>query len=582
MQMNYMVFDFQKESILFHNPIEVITANTVTEVIPSLRRIQNLLDEGYYAAGYVAYEAAPAFDSSYKVKGEASELPLLWFGIYKQPESPCLSKSDDFQVSDWLPSTDQEQYRNSIHEIHEAIGRGETYQVNYTIRLQSSFSGDDFHFYRRIKENQQADYSVYLNMGRYRILSASPELFFQKKGNRIITKPMKGTASRGRNSVEDQEQSSWLYQSTKNRAENLMIVDLLRNDLGKVCTTGSIEVTSLFDIESYPTVLQMTSTIEGNLRPEINMEDVFSALFPCGSITGAPKIQTMHEIHRLEDTPRGVYCGSIGFIQPNGDAVFNVAIRTVVIDTCKNAAEFGVGGGITWDSTAKGEYQEVIDKAKLLTETTPTFELLETLLLEKGEYFLLQLHMERLTKSAEYFSFDLNLATILIELEKYKQLHPDDLQRVRLLVSKTGRVRVEGTKFCPEPLETVNVQLANEPIYSSNRYLYHKTTFRDFYDILRIEDEQTFDTLLWNEREEITEFTFGNVVVEFEGVKYTPPLSSGILPGTFRQGLIDKGLVYEKVIMLSELKAANGIWLINSVRKWVPVHLRTNGNRPGE
>ncbi|HJV46196.1 MAG TPA: aminodeoxychorismate synthase component I [Bacillota bacterium] len=572
--MDYMVFDFEKESILFQNPIETIMANHVDDIIPALRRIENWTKKGYYAAGYLAYEAAPAFDSSFEVNNETSELPLLWFGIFDQPHTACMAESSEFQVSNWLPYTSQEHYDSCIQEIRDAISRGDTYQVNYTIRLQATFSGDDFGFYRKITKNQQANYSAYLHMGRYRILSASPELFFAKKDRHIITKPMKGTVSRGRYTKEDEQKSAWLYESEKNRAENLMIVDLLRNDLGKICTMGSIDVTHLFDIERYPTVFQMTSTIEGKLRPEIEMVDIFSALFPCGSITGAPKIQTMREINRLEDTPRGVYCGSIGYIQPNGDAIFNVAIRTVVIDSLKEEAEFGVGGGITWDSTAQGEYQEVIDKAKLLTQDSIDFELLETLLLENGEYFLLSRHMEKLTQTAKYFRIDLDPSAVLSELEKYKELDLEEVQRVRLLVSKSGRVKIEGTPFQPDSATSSMVQLANQPICSSNLFLYHKTTYRDFYNALRIQDEEVFDTLLWNERGEVTEFTFGNIVVELQGVKYTPPVTSGLLPGTFRKELIERGIIFEKVILLAELREAEQIWFINSVRKWIPVKLR--------
>jgi len=569
-----MHFDFHHQPIVFQEPIQIVSAMSIDEIIPALQTVQHWVNKGYYAAGYVAYEAAPAFDPSYVVKQGENELPLLFFGIYSKPQPIQTAAShEDFKVSTWEPAIDQQRYQHSIQSIHEAISRGETYQVNYTLRMHAEITGDVAGLYEKMTRNQQAEYGASLEIGPFRVLSASPELFFQKIGNQIITKPMKGTAARGRSVIEDEEQAVRLYESEKERAENLMIVDLLRNDLGKICTAGSVEVTRLFEIERYPTVFQMTSTIEGNLRPEIELKDIFTALFPCGSITGAPKIETMKHIEKLEDSPRGVYCGSIGFIEPNGNALFNVAIRTVLVDSRKNRAEFGVGGGITWDSTVKGEYEEVINKTKLLTVAIADFELLETILLEDGDYFLLSDHLDRIEKSAVYFAIPFNRISVQTELEKFKQQHPKQTYRVRLLVDKTGLIRVEGILFHQDHTGEFLVRLAEQPILSENRFLYHKTTHRSVYNERRNQDPRLFDTLLWNENGEITEFTLGNVIVQMDGVNYTPPITSGLLPGTYREELIRRGEIRERVILSTELDKAEQIWFINSVRKRLPVRL---------
>ncbi|MBP1931378.1 aminodeoxychorismate synthase component I [Ammoniphilus resinae] len=569
-----MHFDFHRQPIEFSEPIHIVSVVSIDEVIPALQKVQQWVQKGYYAAGYLSYEAAPAFDPSYVVNQVESDLPLVFFGIYTKPQiSQIAARSADFEVSDWGPATDPQRYQQSIQAIHEAISRGETYQVNYTLRMHARITGDATGLYQKMNENQQAEYGAYLQIGPYQILSASPELFFHKKGDQIITKPMKGTAARGRYLTEDEKQAAGLYESEKDRAENLMIVDLLRNDLGKICLPGSVEVTRLFEIEKYPTVFQMTSTIEGKLCPEIQLEDIFTALFPCGSITGAPKIETMKHIKRLEDSPRGVYCGSIGFIEPNGNALFNVAIRTVLVDSRKNKAEFGVGGGITWDSTVKGEYEEVINKTKLLTKTTSDFELLETILLEKGEYFLLQQHLDRMEKSAVYFGISYDRVAVRTELEKYKQEDYKQPYRVRLLVNKFGKISVEGNPFQQDHTKELLVRLAEQPVQSKYLFLFHKTTQRSVYNERRMEDPALFDTLLWNESGEITEFTLGNVIVQIDGVNYTPPLTSGLLPGTYREELLRKGELHERVLLHTDLEKAEGIWFINSVRKKLKVRL---------
>ncbi|WP_458123202.1 aminodeoxychorismate synthase component I [Paenibacillus sp. Z3-2] len=572
----YILFDFVgedrcKQRKIFRNPVEVIKATSIEEVKPALRQIQDAVDQGYYAVGYVSYEAAPAFDPAFRVHSDVV-LPLIWFGIFGGYDTGYASSSDEYRISEWEPTVTEKTYHQNIHKIHEAIARGDTYQVNYTMRLRSEYEGDPYAFYTKLCDAQQADYSAMLQLGDISILSASPELFFKKNGNQLETRPMKGTVKRGFYQEQDDELADWLYQSPKNRAENVMITDLLRNDLSVIAETGSVHVPRLFDIEKYYTLFQMTSTVTANTRSHIQLEDMFSALFPCGSITGAPKISTMDLIYELEDTPREIYCGSIGMLSPDGSSVFNVAIRTVWIDHQRNQAEYGVGGGITWDSTASDEYAEAKTKALMLTEQKPYFELLESLRLENGHYSLLERHLDRMMESASYFNFEAIREDIHNQLTAYANEHSTGLHKVRVLLSPVGQISVESTPLI-ETKETQTVALAKSSILSSQRFLYHKTTYRDMYDVHRMACGDGYDVLLWNEHRELTEFTTGNVVIEQQGKKYTPPRDSGLLAGTLRNQLLYDGVLEEKVLTYRDITEATNIWLINSVRGWIPVEV---------
>jgi para-aminobenzoate synthetase / 4-amino-4-deoxychorismate lyase len=567
-----LFFEFEDQPLLFENPIEIIEAYTLKDVKAGLEKVQRAARSGYYAAGYVSYEAAPAFDSAFIVHGD-SKMPLLWFGIFKNPSSsPELSEGQTFKVGEWLPDTTVQQYHSAITDIKSAIEDGDTYQVNYTIRLRSDFEGDDFAFYRQLSKAQSSNYSAFLNTGKYRILSASPELFFHWKDGEITTRPMKGTCKRGRWYEEDEVNAQWLYHSEKNRAENVMIVDLLRNDLGATAVPGSVKVPKLFEIEKYPTVLQMTSTVTAKTNPETTLVDVFSALFPCGSITGAPKISTMKIISSLEDSPREVYCGAIGYITPDQEAIFNVPIRTTIIDAETGKMEYGVGGGITWDSEIEDEYQEALTKAMLLTATVPEFDLLESLRLEKGEYGLLDRHLQRLQKSADYFGFDFSEMEIRAKLAQYAENCVDGVEKVRLVVRKDGVISIEGSQLATFH-DSLPICLADKPISNQNRFLYHKTTYRKMYEEQRAGHPDEFDVLLWNEAGELTEFTIGNLVMEIGSQLYTPQVECGLLPGTMREELLAEGKIKERILTKKDLAKATQIWLINSVRGWVPVYL---------
>jgi para-aminobenzoate synthetase/4-amino-4-deoxychorismate lyase len=556
----------------FTNPVEIISAHTHAEVRPALGRVERAASEGLYAVGFVAYEAAPAFDRALVVKRHAADLPLLWFGLFNGT-SDIQTARGEFQVSDWAPSITRPEYERDIEAVREAIARGDTYQVNYTLRLRARFEGDEFAFYERLRAAQATRFGAYLNAGRFRVLSASPELFFRRRGRRVETRPMKGTAARGRWREEDEAAAARLKASEKERAENLMIVDLLRNDLGRVAETGAVRVEELFRVERYPTVLQMTSTVAATLREGVTLEDLFAALFPCGSVTGAPKVSTSRFIAALEDSPRGVYCGAVGFVAPGGDAAFNVAIRTVVVDRETGEAVYGVGGGVTWDSTPGGEYAEALAKAKLLTEESPDFELLETMRLDGAGYRLLGEHLARLEASAEYFDIPVNVAEVRESLTRHAAEHGGDPRRVRLLVSKDGRARVESEPLAELPPGPLRVALAETPVEKSDRFLCHKTTNRGRYEARRASVPGVFDVLLWNEEGELTEFTNGNVVVELGGKRWTPPRECGLLAGTFRAELLRGGEVAERVLTTDDLKRAARVWFVNGVRGWVEVSL---------
>ncbi len=554
------------EWLHFTNPHHIISAVRLPDVRGALQEIERLVNSNqWHAAGFVSYEAAPAFDDILRVKS-ADDFPLLWFGLYPAPRSVKLPlPNKKMPALNWQSGIERKSYNAAIEKIKEYIAQGKTYQVNYTMRLNSEFHGDEWDLFLNLAQTQNK-YAAYIDTGRYVICSASPELFFKLNGNRIYSNPMKGTAKRGRTTGEDQEQADWLHHSIKNRAENVMIVDMIRNDLGRIAEIGSVQAPELFTVEKYPTLFQMTSTVQA--KTDASLDEIFSALFPCASITGAPKVSTMNFIAELETTPRKVYTGSIGRISPNRKAQFSVAIRTALIDRESNQAEYGVGGGIVWDSTSADEYSEALLKARVLTEPPQEIFLIETLLwtAEDG-YFLREKHIERMCDSAQYFGFEFSrekLEDRLIQMAK-EFTSP---QRVRILASRSGEIRSEIKSFHSEE-KLFKVCLAEDPIDSSNVLFFHKTTRRDIYPIRQGYD----DVLLFNEKNELTEFTIGNLVAETNGQLFTPPVSCGLLAGTFRAHLLESGRIKERVIRKDELGNYSRLFLVNSVRKWVDVRL---------
>ncbi|MDO9567284.1 MAG: aminodeoxychorismate synthase component I [Candidatus Desulfaltia sp.] len=574
-----VIHDAAKQCWLhFHNPRQIISAHRIEEVIPALNLIEKTVNKhGLYAAGFIAYEAAPAFDPALVVNKNGS-LPLIWFGIYNQPEHLLFPTSKKCrpdqspgqllgQSLTWTPSLTRNAYQDAIAKIKKNIEDGDTYQVNFTYRLRSPFVGDPWAYFIELVKAQNALYGAFVNTEEWSICSASPEMFFCLDGNKLSSRPMKGTASRGLTLQDDINQAQWLRHSEKNRAENIMIVDMVRNDMGRIAHAGSVQADRLFDIEKYPTLWQMTSTVTAETKADLS--EILRALFPPASITGAPKPRTMQIIAELETGPRQIYTGSIGFMSPDRKAQFNVAIRTVLIDKIKHQAEYGVGGGILWDSIETVEFEESQTKAKVLTERLPDFSLLETILWTPEDgYYLLQEHLARLMDSAVYFSFSADIDAIRDKLFSLALAFPHAAHKVRLLVAKDGAITCK-----PEALQHSiaahirRVCLAKSPVDSSNLFLYHKTTNRCVYDQALAACPGYDDVILWNEKGEVTESCIANIVVKLDGELYTPPVRCGLLPGTFRACLIKQNKVMEKVIRVKDIARASNVYLVNSVRK---------------
>lgn len=553
----------------FRDPVRTITATRPAEVPGALTAIRQAVEgDRLFAAGYVAYEAAAGY--GYAVhESDADSPPLLWFGLFEKPlEIPAPVSAGRYRVENRRASLDRSGYQVAIDRIKQAIAAGYTYQANFTFQLQADFSGDSLALFSALVPAQQAGYAAYLDLGRFAVCSVSPELFFRLDGARLESRPMKGTAPRGLTLAEDRSQMVWLAESEKNRAENVMIVDMIRNDFGRIAATGSVHVPALFVVERYPTLLQMISTVTA--RTEAPLEDIFAAVFPCASITGAPKVRTMSILHDLESGPRGIYTGAIGFVAPGRQAQFNVAIRTAVIDRELGRLTYGVGSGVVWDSEAAAEYEECLLKAQVLSQSggsAADFQLLESMLWTPEDgFYLLDRHMRRLEDSAEYFAFTLDTARLLQQLDQ-AVTGQDQPLKVRVLAGSDGSAQVELSLLAhgarPEPLR---VGLATEAISFAEVWLYHKTTRREVYEYARQSRPDCDDVILWNERGEVTESSSANVVVELDGRRYTPPVSAGLLAGTLRASLLERGELGERVLFADDLRRATGLWLINSVR----------------
>jgi para-aminobenzoate synthetase/4-amino-4-deoxychorismate lyase len=568
-------------------PVGVVEARRAGEVPGVLEAAEAAAERGLWAGGFVAYEAAPGLDPELAVRVRPpddpfAELPLAWFALFErkedaEPLEPAAGEPPPGGASPWRPSVDRAAYDATIERIRELIAAGHTYQVNHTLRLRAAIEGDPRGFYRDLCLAQRGGYGAFVDLGRYRVLSASPELFFQIDRTRITTRPMKGTAPRGRWLAEDDEIRASLLASEKDRAENAMIVDLLRNDLGRICVTGSVEVERMFETERYETVWQLTSTIAGNLRDDVSILDTFRSLFPSGSVTGAPKVRTTRIIADLEGSARGPYCGAIGYIAPAGSheprANFNVAIRTVVLDTQTRTAEYGVGGGVTFDSSAEGEYEEALAKARVLTSARPAFELFETIHHGPDDGFRhLDEHLERMGSSATYFGFrfDPETAVAALKDEVAERTTPGI---VRLTLARDGTLGVDTREVSQPTPEPVRVALDDEPVDPSDLWLFHKTTRRVPYERRRTQRPDVDDVVLVNLEGEVTESTIANLAVRIDGEWRTPPIEAGLLPGTYRTVLVREGRLAERRVTVAELRDSEEIALVSSVRGWRPASL---------
>lgn len=556
--------------LIFEEPVEVLTARHPADVLPVLVEAERRVNEDkLFAAGFVAYEAAPGFDPAFEIHC-ASQLPLVRLGLFKEArDRHHLEPADgDAAVSPpWKMTESSADYFDKISAIKRQIELGNTYQINYTTRQCAEKIDEPWRLFLKIASN--VPYAAYLECQDHAIISASPELFFQLDGEQLVCKPMKGTAPRGMTTAADLATREELQHSVKNRAENIMITDMVRNDLGRIAETGSVSTQALFEIHKLQTVWQMTSTVSAVTSASVS--EIFSALFPCASVTGTPKVASMAIIAELEETPRGVYTGAIGFLSPGRQARFSVAIRTAQVDKRTNDAVYGVGGGIVWDSEAGEEYRECLSKARILSAShfsSQEFELLETMLwTPEDSFFLLDLHLKRIQSSAEYFDFECDPVLIESTLQRFARRFAQHRHRVRLTLRRDGQLQISESLLPDAGLgRPVRFVLSGDPIDKHDPFVYHKTTKRDTYDQAMRDVGDADDVLLWNEDGDITETTVANVIVNFDGALFTPPVDCGLLGGTFRENMLSSGQVKERRVKVSEITASTEIILINSVR----------------
>lgn len=552
----------------FTSPCRILVARRMDEVIPQLCEVcDSARKMGLYAAGFISYEAAPAFDASLPGKTDDA-FPLMWFGLFRKPDEMDTlpqGRPIDPAALKWEPSVTQEEYQSCFHSIREYIRNGDTYQVCLTYRLRAKTEVNPWDIFVRITADHEAPYAAFVDTGEWAACSASPELFFRLDGDQIESCPMKGTAARGLWYEDDCRKAKTLQASEKERAENVMITDMVRNDLGRVAESGSVHVPALFSVEKYPTVWQMTSTVRAQTQAPV--DQILRAIFPPASVTGAPKRRAMEIIRELESSPRRIYTGAIGFMAPGHRSQFNVAIRTVLMHKASGHAEYGVGGGIVWDSTSNGEFEECSVKARVLLPGRPDFDLLETILWSPENGFsLLEYHLRRLVQSADYFGFSLDLPRIREKLGNLAACLPATPHRIRLLVARKGFFRCDTKALDPGSMHFADIPLAKNPVDPNDPFLYHKTTHRRIYeDALRMSPGSA-DVLMFNERGEITEATFANAAFEIDGIMCTPPLRCGLLPGTYRAWMLDRAQMQERVVTVEEALRSANVYLMNSVR----------------
>lgn len=549
-------------------------AHSPQQVLAKLKAVEEYLQlHGGYAVGFISYEAASGFDPALHTQSPESDFPLLWFGCFRDKVRCDLPSSTEHpQLGEWRSSIEEASYLETFDRIKTAIHKGDLYQTNFTFQMSTAFSGEPLALFRQMAD-RPAPYAAFLDIGRHQVCSQSPELFFQRKNGEILSKPMKGTRPRGLTLEQDQTQGRALQNSAKDRSENLMIVDMVRNDLGRVADLGSVSAESLFQLEAYPGLWQMTSSITAQTR--VPVSKILQALFPCASVTGAPKVAAMKMIADIEASPRNLYTGAIGYFDASGDARFSVAIRTLVLDREQGRAVYGTGSGIVWESRGEDEYAECRLKVQSVLRPQPRFDLLETLLWTPGEgLFLLEYHLDRMASSAKYFQFPWPETSLREQLEQVTRKLPEKNHRLRLLLNREGKLSIECQMLDAVGTAPVRLAIANTVVDSENPFLYHKTTHRDPYqEALQGHDPNSDDVVLHNARGEVTETSIANLVIKTDHGLITPPLSCGLLPGTFRRWLLEQGEIKEGLILLDELENAKEIWLINSVRKWRPAVL---------
>ncbi len=568
-------------SLLFSEPLEIISASTPEEVPAAMERLEAAGKQGLHAAGFFAYELGYVLEPKIRdLLPEGRNVPLLWFGLYHAPREmtegevdhwlSTHTRSGSYQFTSVTTAWNQAEYEARFSAVQDKIRAGDIYQLNLTFKARFRLEGSPLTFYRDMRQRQRVAYAGIVDTGGVTVLSASPELFIEKHDRVISTRPMKGTSPRAGTPEADAEARRILSSDVKQRAENLMIVDLMRNDLGRMAEVGSVNVTDLFTVETFRTLHQMTSGVRATLKEGVGLSELVKAIFPPGSVIGAPKIRAMELISDYETEPRGVYCGAIGHLAPNGDALFNVAIRTPVIFR-DGRGEMGIGSGVVYDSVGAKEYAECLLKMKFLTDPPKSFELIETLLHEAGTgFWLLDGHIKRLRASAAYFGYAFEERAVQEALDRAVEGRKNERLRVRLLLAENGSVTVTTAEQPAQaPGSVMRFVISDTRLDSTNAFLFHKTTRRELYDRewQHYADTAGSDEVLYlNERGEVAEGSRTNVFVESGGKLVTPPLSSGLLPGVLRGELIASGKAQEAVLTVDDLARAEAIYVGNSVR----------------
>ncbi len=581
------------DSLFFSDPLETLTLNAGDSVAPWFATLESRLDAGLCLAGWLGYEAGSLLDPALAALASAgADRELLgWFGVYRRPErfsrerveiEDAAATPRSCAVSGFEFEFGEAEYCECIDRLRAEIAAGNVYQANFTGRCRFSLDGAVEALYVAMKRRQPSPWSAFLNTGDRQILSFSPELFFASDGRLIETMPMKGTAPRRERPDEDLAEKAGLAKCEKNRAENLMIVDLLRNDLGRICATGSVQASGLFETQTYPTLHQMVSSVRGELRPATRLHDLFRALFPSGSVTGAPKVRAMQLIRELEKSPRGVYTGAVGFMLPEGRMAFNVAIRTIELQG--RSGVYGTGSGIVWDSDPHAEFRECMLKTRILSDLVPPVDpsvpgIFETMQWNGGEFLLLDDHFDRLTTSASALGFTFDRAAIADALSaKERELRENGgRHRVRLTLSHDGGILITSEPFDFDASgKPVRVCIAAERVDSCDPLLRHKTVARERYDSAFCAAQgKGFDEVLFlNERGEVTEGAISNIIARIGGRWLTPPESCGLLNGVFRRYLLrSRPWLTERAFTLDELRRTDMVLVCNALRGVRPAEI---------
>lgn len=558
---------------IFERPCEVLTARFCDEIKQVLDLVNIRTRDGMAVAGFISYEAAPGFDPAHKVKAPSMPVPLLWFGVYDSCRNFKFPEATVTGLAGIAPELERMDYFSALARVKDYIYEGDIYQANLTYRMRGKCLEPE-KLFLALCCRHSAPYSAFVNTGDLKIVSNSPELFIETDGTSIKSVPMKGTSPRSPFPDDDASLAKALSCDPKNNAENLMITDMVRNDLGRICVPGSVKTGPLFHVDTYATLHQMVSTVRGRMREGLSLYDIFKAVFPAASITGAPKIRAMEIIEELEGSPRGIYTGTIGCIMPGGTkSCFNVAIRTLAIHN--DACELGVGGGIVADSEAASEWEESLLKSRFLSNAVePDFKVLETMLLDNEAWVFPEEHIRRAGRSQLYFRRRFDEALVREKLRMLAGEKGRGLYRVRVLLGPDGGVELQPHELQNSswPFRELKIKISGKRTSSKDIFLYHKTTNRSLYDNeFAAAHEEGFDEVIFlNEMGEVTEGAISNIFIFKDSTWYTPELCCGLLPGIWREKMIRELSAIQTKITIGDLKNAEKIIIGNSVRQTSP------------